>query len=116
MGGCEHNPDFACFDCETLAHDVEHPQFVDGCRTCKFRTIQISPAVRTTRRYAPSTAFTPKNSWERGIATDERGVPLLDGNLQPIPIKRYAEKRHEYEARRKELATSPDPFGAKKGA
>lgn len=116
MSGCPHNAEFMCFDCETDLHDREHPEPVDGCRTCKFRTLQVSPAVRESRRYAPSTAFAPKNSWERGIAKDERGLPLLDGNLQPIPVKRYAERRHEFDARRKELATSPDPFGATKGA
>lgn len=113
---CPHNDDYECFSCADARHLAEHPEFVEGCRECKFATIQVSPAVRTTKRYAPSTAFTPMNSWERGIAKDERGLPLLDGNLQPIPVKRYAEKRHEYEARRHELATSPTPFGATKGA
>jgi hypothetical protein len=114
---CEHNPEFECFDCADARHRDAHPTYVDGCRECKYATIQLSPAVRTTRNDAPSTAFTPMNSWEKGIAKDERGVPLLDGDLQPIPIKRYAEQRHKYEARRHELATHPDPFGVtSKGA
>lgn len=117
MSACEHNPDFECFDCETARHAFEHPEFVEGCRSCKFATIQISPAVRTTRNTNPSTAFTPKNSWEAGIATDHRGVPYLDQNLQPIGVKQFAQNRHKYESRIRELASSPNPFGAEtKGA
>lgn len=33
-------------------------------------------------------------AWERGRATDERGVPYVDQNLKPIPVKRMAEERH----------------------
>jgi hypothetical protein len=119
MDHCPHNPDFECFTCADARHAVEHPYPVDGCRECKYATILISPAVRASSRdsrtHHPPTAFTPKNSWERGIATDGRGVPLLDADLSPIPIKRYAERRHVYEARRRELAQHPDPFGVKTG-
>ncbi len=115
MDHCEHNPDFECFDCADARHAAEHPAFVEGCVSCKYRTIQISPAVRT-RNFRPSTAFAPKNSWEAGIARDHRGLPFRDENLNPIPIKKFAANRRKYEARQKELLTSPDPFGATKGA
>jgi hypothetical protein len=32
-----------------------------------------------------------KNSWERGIATDHRGVPYCDETGEPIGIKRWGE-------------------------
>jgi hypothetical protein len=38
------------------------------------------------------------NSWEKGIATDHRGLPYLDGQTgNPIPIKKFADNRSKYE-------------------
>lgn len=111
MSRCVHNSQFECFDCADERHRAAHPAPVEGCRECKYATIQLSPAVRHSRNDVPSTAFAPKNSWEAGIAKDGRGVPLLDADLHPIPIKRYAEQRQKFEARRHELANHPDPFG-----
>lgn len=57
-----------------------------------------------------------RNSWEKGIVKNDKGVPLLDENYDPIPVKKYAENRHKYEARRHELASSATPFAdANKG-
>lgn len=112
--GCAHNADYECFDCEDARHQAEHPEYVEGCRQCKFATLQVSPAVKESKKHTPS-AGGWNNSWERGHVTDHRGMALLDEHLEPIPVKKYAENRDKYEARRKELATHPDPFGVKTG-
>lgn len=113
--GCAHNTEYMCASCEDAAHAMEHPEIVDGCRICKFATIQVGQAVRPKKPVKDVPIGGWNNSWERGYATDHRGMALLDGNLEPIPLKKYAENRSKYDARRKELATSPNPFGAEKG-
>ncbi len=41
------------------------------------------------------------NAWERGILTEERPggtrVPIMDDNMQPIPLKTYSENRKKYD-------------------
>ena len=56
-----------------------------------------------------------RNSWERGIALDERGVPYID-NGKTIPIKKFAAGRQRYEARIRELRQHPDPFAVQQAA
>lgn len=34
------------------------------------------------------------NSFERGIARDEHGLPYLDERLQPVGVKEFAERRN----------------------
>lgn len=106
---CPHNPDFECAPCATERHAAAHPVLVDGCRVCKFSTIQVSQSVRPKRVSAPPAGN--RNSWENGTVKDGRGVPLWDGTGEPIGIKRYAETRHSLEAARDRLAQHPDPFG-----
>ena len=72
---------------------------------------RLAMAATPNRTRASAPPADPKNSWERGIAKDDRGVPLID-NGNHIPVKKYAANRQKYEARRKELRHSPDPFGA----
>ena len=113
MKSCPHNEDFECFSCADERHAREHPELVEGCRTCKLQTIRISPKVAPSSNSAPPTWHQNRNSWEKGTVKDARGVPLLGEDLQPIGVKRYGEQRHKFEARRHELATSPRPFGGK---
>lgn len=87
---------------------------VDGCPTCKLRSVQLSPAATPTKTRKFGAVGVPKgnNSWERGIVTDARGMPILkpDGHL--IRSKEYAERRHEIEDGRRQLAnevTAPAP-------
>lgn len=81
---------------------------VDGCPTCKLRSVQLSPQAtpNKTRKFGK---VGPKGDpvWERGIVTDRRGMPICkpDGNL--IRNKEYAERRHEIEAGRRALANTP---------
>ena len=56
------------------------------------------------------------NAWERGHATDDRGMPYLDGDLNPIGLKRFrdegfAAKAAELKARNADArVTSPAPI------
>jgi len=54
-----------------------------------------------------------RNSWERGVARDHRGVPYLDSDLEPIPLHRFASYRAHYEERIRRLHQHPDPFGTR---
>lgn len=111
---CPHNPDFECASCATIRHDDEHPDDVDGCRVCFFRgEIYISTAAMPNRERKVAPWREPKNSWERGIAKDERGMPLLKANGSPIPIKEYGEKRRHYEGIRERLRNTPSPASPK---
>lgn len=65
----------------------------------------VSPAATPSRRNQLG-GRAPSNSWERGKAESRPGMPYLDGNLNPIPIKRYSEQRHQLtESRLKLRAT-----------
>ena len=50
-------------------------------------------------------------SWEKGIVTETRPdgsrMPMLDEHLRPIHVKQYAERKHEFDAERRRLATAP---------
>lgn len=84
---------------------------VEGCPTCKLRSVQLSPAATPTktRRFAPVGKPKGDPAWERAIVTDKRGMPILkpDGNL--IRSKEYAENRHSIEAARRQMANAPAP-------
>lgn len=108
--GCVHNKAYECFSCEESRHLAAHPRFVTGCLACKLGTIQISQQVKGHRPGGAPPAGN-RNSWEKGIATDGRGVPLLGADMEPIGIKRYGEQRQTLEAERQRLASHPDPFG-----
>lgn len=116
MDSCPHNDEYECFSCADHRHWMEHPETVEGCRECKFRTIQVSTAVKSERKHKVDATREWNNSWERGIAMDDRGIPLRDANLDPIPIKTYAENRTKFDAERHRLAHHPDPFGVKTGS
>lgn len=106
---CPHNPEYECFTCETERHDEEHPYGVDGCRSCKYRTINLSMTCTPTktRSLAPPRGSNP--AWERGKATDHRGVPYLDGKGNEIGVKQFAENRHKYEATIRRNKNAPAP-------
>lgn len=97
-----------CFQCADAAHRNLHPNGdVEGCRSCKFQSIQIGPSCKGQARnnIAPE-GTAGRNSWEKGIVTDNRGLPLR--NFQtgaPITVKQYADKRSVYEESRRRLAS-----------
>jgi hypothetical protein len=105
---CDHNPDFECAWCATLRHDTEHLDPVGGCRICKFKGLRISPRVgMESRGRRVGQPRETKNSWERGIARDERGMPLLKPDGSYLGIKEYGEKRHSVDAALRSLRSSP---------
>lgn len=76
------------------------------CFGCRIRTINFAPSAMPSRmnKTAPRK---PDPAWERGIATDERGMPYLKANsTTPMGVKEAAEKRHEIESRRRALRQS----------
>lgn len=71
----------------------------------KIKSIQFSPAATPSRRNSiPPKVNKDSNSWERGIVRDDRGMPLLDENLQPVGMKEYVNNKHKYEEGKKETA------------
>ena len=74
----------------------------DDCtmnRACfgeKARSFQLSPAA-TLSRYNAVPPATPQNSYEKGVFRDDRGLPVRDGYGNTIPIKKYHERRHEFD-------------------
>ena len=47
------------------------------------------------------------NGWERGITTDDRGIPLISPTTgAPMRMKEYSENRHAVDARVKQLKSS----------
>lgn len=76
------------------------------CFKHKIRTIQWSPACTPTRRNnIPPRA--PSNSWEKGIATDDRGMPLLGKGGSPIGLKERASRRGEIDSHLRDLRNAP---------
>lgn len=75
-----------------MSHAVEC-----NCFGCKVKTISVAAALTPNRSRShgvKSVDKTNSNAWERGIAKDERGVPILmPGMLEPMPIKHYVEHR-----------------------
>lgn len=89
-----------CFQCAEIEHALLHPNMDDpGCVTCRLRSIQLNPRTcsPSSRNNVAPRGTDGQNSWEKGVATDHRGLPYLDKNGAVIPIKKFAEKRHVYE-------------------
>jgi hypothetical protein len=76
------------------------------CFRHKLRSIQFTPSCTPTRRNTIPPR-TPQNSWERGVATDNRGMPLLDSNMEPIGLKELANNRSTIEGALKDLKNKP---------
>lgn len=109
MSGCPHNDEYACFACETAQHDAAHPVEVEGCRTCKYRTIRISNTATPNKQLKVGTQKDPTNNWERGIATDHRGVPYLKGDGSMIGVKEFQNNRSTYEQAIRDNRQQPAP-------
>ena len=75
----------------------------EDCFGCKVQTVQVSPAATPTRTGAyRKPARTPDNSWEKGIPTDNRGMPtLLPGTFDPAGEKFVAQNRRLIEESRR---------------
>lgn len=115
LASCEHNDEFECFECSEERHQALHPEPDDECLSCRLRSVQISPAATPSKRNPnnPPTWHEGRTTWEKGIATDSRNMPLLDAGLNPVPIKRYSENRHYIEEQRRRLHQDPHVFTTK---
>lgn len=83
------------------------------CFPCKLRGwrisggMQLAPSAtptKTKQMPAPGTTKV-RNSWERPVVTDARGMPLIDGNdFHLIRQKEFSERRSEIESKRRAIA------------
>lgn len=82
----------------------------DGETMCfkhKIRTVQLSPAATPSRRNnIPPSRQGEGNSWEKGIATDERGMPLIGKNGY-IGLKEMQDRRHDIESQLRQMHNAP---------
>jgi hypothetical protein len=90
------NDESRCFQCEEAEHANVHPDFDDpDCETCRLRSIQLNPRTvsPSSRNQIAPTGTDGRNSWEKGVALDHRGIPYRDKHGAQIPVKKFAEKR-----------------------
>jgi hypothetical protein len=87
-------------------HDGTHGE---GCFGCKVKTITVNPYSMPTRLHPGNAPKRPEPRWERGVPTDNRGMPFLDKNLNPMGVKAVAENRHSIEQHRRQLHNSSSP-------
>lgn len=81
---------------------THHGQHGDDCFGCKAVTVQVSPAATPTRTKYLKPPRTPNNSYEKGIPTDERGMPyLLPNSFEPAGQKFVDQHRHQIEDTRR---------------
>lgn len=82
--------------------------FDPDCYGCQLRAkaVSVSPSAtpnRTSNRPQRRRPSNAKNSWERGIVTDQRpdgsAMPILDASNAPIHVKQYGEERRSIDER-----------------
>lgn len=82
-------------------HDGRHGADCFGCRIGPGPYVAPSALPTRTRQVAAA----PKplgNSWEKGVAVDDRGLPICGAN-GPLGVKELADDRHRIENRLKEI-------------
>lgn len=81
-----------------------------GCRL-RSKGVAVTSAASPTMRSKPGSRQQAMNSWERGVAGEHRPgggfMPYSGADGQNIGVKEYAERRHEIDARVKDLKTNP---------
>lgn len=89
-----------------MSHDGSHGS---DCFGCRIKTVAFGAGTAPSRTVRGGKPSEPKNSWERGIARDHRGMPRLDSNLEPIRVHRWASERSSFiESLRQEANTSKE--------
>lgn len=66
-------------------HDGSHGP---DCFGCRIQTVNLSPAA-TPSRYNNVSGHVYGPTWERGIPTDERGMPRLGADGEPMRSKAW---------------------------
>lgn len=74
---------------------AEELSFAEKLAYWRENGMQVTPtASPASRRGGVPRDKGDSNAWERGIARDERGVPILmPGTTDPMPIKHYTQNR-----------------------
>lgn len=81
-----------------------HPE---DCFHCKIKSIQFGPSATPSRRRNNQPVKKTGNSWEKGIVTDDRGMPYLNpGTVEPMPIKTFVENRRKIEENKRQALQS----------
>jgi len=83
----------------------------DTCFRCRALTQQVvTPHSFSTKTPSKARPAKPKNSWERGIARDSRGMPYLHPDLSPVGIKEATSThRHLIEEHERRKASTAAP-------
>jgi hypothetical protein len=68
------------------------------------------PSDFPTRTRVGHASASTNNSWERGIAKDDRGLPVLNAQGDAIGLKEAGEKRHLIEETRRRRAQIERPW------
>jgi len=84
---------------------MDHVHSADGpedCYGCRLKSLAIGlPKDFSSRTRSKAPPRTPRNSWEKGIARDERGMPIIRPDLSEVSVKQYAQERHSIEENRR---------------
>jgi len=103
---------------DDVSRGTEHVHHRDGpedCYGCKVRGLVIGlPKDLPSRTYSKTPPRTPQNNWEKGVARDERGMPIIRPDLSEVGVKAFAEERHTIEENRRKLESVPPPAWARK--
>lgn len=84
-----------------------------GCFRCHCLSVSTSPYATPTRLNGKAAPRPPNNVWERGIPTDQRGMPFLRQDGEFMGQKEFSERRHEIERSRRLLHNSTRPLTVK---
>ena len=76
---------------------------------CRVKHFSVNPYAMTSRLHGSKAPKPPNNVWERGIPTDQRGMPYLEKGGDAMGQKEFSERRHEIEQKRRFLHNSTTP-------
>ena len=78
----------------------------EDCFGCKLHSIQWDPRAMPSRK-SSAPPRTPNPAWERGVPTDNRGMPFLNAEGKEMGQKEFSQKRSQIEANRRRLRQAP---------
>lgn len=80
-----------------------------NCFGCKIQSIQFDPRAMPNRRNKVEPRR-PNPAWERGVPTDNRGMPYLRKDGTPMGVKEFSQNRRLIEEHRRRLHQSTEPI------
>jgi hypothetical protein len=84
---------------------THYGQHDEDCFGCKLQSIQWSSKGMPWRNNIPPRPL--MNNWEKGIAKDSRGMPLLDSGGNQIGLQELADNRSRIESDLRRLKNTP---------